>query len=157
MIDLYVEFRKLVSRLHQDNIDFALCGGLEMAVYGRPRATIDIDLFIPSDLLERALSAAADLGYTIRGRDLSLAAGAVEIRRVSKIDPESGDLLSLDLLLVTPNILPVWQSRTSANWEAGDLPVVSRQGLISLKRLRGSGRDLDDIKELEEDITNADT
>src|SRR3990172_6670657 len=124
MLDLYVEFRQLVLRLHQEDIDFALCGGLAMAVYGKPRATIDIDLLILSESLEPVLSVAADLGYNIRGRDLSFAAGAVEIRRVSKIDPDSGDLLSLDLLLVTPEILAVWQSRTLANWEGGNLPVV---------------------------------
>jgi hypothetical protein len=33
----------------------------------------------------------------------------------------------------------------------GELWVVSRQGFVSLKRLRGSGQDQDDIKRLEED------
>jgi len=155
MLDLYVEFSKLVLRLHQEGVDFALCGGLAMAIYGKPRATIDIDLLIPSESLEAVLSAAADLGYNIRGRDLSFAAGAIEIRRVSKIDPDSGDVLSLDLLLVTPEILAVWQSRTLANWEGGNLPVVSRKGLIKLKRLRGSGRDLEDIEELQKDSPDA--
>jgi len=65
------------------------------------------------------------------------------------MDPESGDLLSLDFLLVTPEIFPLWESRTVADWEGGKLSVVSRSGLISLKRLRGSGQDEDDIRVLQ--------
>jgi hypothetical protein len=85
---------------------------------------------------------------------MSLAGGAVEIRRVTKIDSASGDLLSLNLLLVTPAVDPilrVWRERTRVRWERGELWVVSRQGLVSLKRLRGSGQDQDDIKRLEGD------
>ena len=33
--------------------------------------------------------------------------------------------------------------------------MVSREGLIALKRLRGSGRDMDDIAALQEDIGDA--
>jgi hypothetical protein len=35
-------------------------------------------------------------------------------------------------------------------WEEGRLWVVSREGLIYLKSLRGSGQDLDDIQKLKE-------
>ncbi|MFN2516478.1 MAG: hypothetical protein ABR556_09710, partial [Pyrinomonadaceae bacterium] len=119
------------------------------------RATIDIDMLILSESLQKLLPLVANLGYNIRGNDLSFAKGAIEIRRVSKIDSESGDLLSLDLLLVTPELLSVWESRTEASWEGGKLSVVSQSGLISLKLLRASGQDLDDIKALEEGEANA--
>jgi hypothetical protein len=95
------------------------------------------------------IAAANNLDYRIRGKDMSFANGVIAIRRVSKVDPDAGDLLSLDLLLVTPSILPVWESRIEASWEGGNLTVVSSSGLIALKRLRGSGQDLDDIKKLE--------
>jgi hypothetical protein len=35
-------------------------------------------------------------------------------------------------------------------WEGGKLQVVSQEGLITLKSLRMSGQDLDDIKQLKE-------
>ena len=149
MIDLYDEFRTLLTVLEQKSIDYALCGGLAMAVHGSPRATIDIDLLIEPESMARLFTIAADLGYTIRGKDLQFADGAIEIRRVSKIEPTSGDLLSLDLLLVTPEILSVWQSRITADWEGGKLSVVSREGLIKMKQLRSSGQDLDDIERLQ--------
>ncbi|HTG92209.1 MAG TPA: hypothetical protein VL866_06465 [Pyrinomonadaceae bacterium] len=150
MFDLYDEFRRLLMVLEQQSIDYALCGGIAMAIHGVPRATIDIDLVIQQEALQSLITIATELGYTIRGKDLQFANGAIEIRRFSKIEPESGDLLSLDLLLVTPEILPVWQSRITANWEGGKLSVVSRDGLIQMKQLRSSGQDLDDIKRLRE-------
>ena len=136
--------------LEEHEIDYALCGGMAMAVHERPRMTIDIDILIQAESLDRVIAIATELGYKIRGRDMSFANGAVEIRRVSKIDPESGDLLSLDLLLVTPQLRSAWESRVESEWEGGTFSVVSRAGLIALKQLRMSGQDLDDIKALEE-------
>jgi hypothetical protein len=148
MIDIFDELRDLTVMLNQQKIDYALCGGMAMAVHDRARMTIDIDLLIQSESLDRVMVIASELGYTIRGLDMSFANGAVEIRRVSKIDAD--DLLSLDFLLVTPEIRMAWDTRVEAEWEGGRLSVVSRRGLIALKQLRMSGQDLDDIKALEE-------
>ncbi|MDQ2936233.1 MAG: nucleotidyltransferase family protein [Acidobacteriota bacterium] len=157
MLDLYDEFHKLVRLLEEHEIAYALCGGLAMAVHGRPRATIDIDMLILAESLQRVVPLVAKLGYDVRGSDLSFAKGAIEIRRVSKIDSESGDLLSLDLLLVTPEVRSVWESRIKLSWEGGKLSVVSQSGLISLKLLRASGQDLDDIKALQEGVADAES
>ena len=43
---------------------------------------------------------------------------------------------------------PVWEGREAMEWDFGKISVVSRDGLISLKSLRGSGLDQDDIKHL---------
>ena len=155
MFDLYDEFRKLVAALDEHQIDYALCGGLAMAVYDRARATVDIDILILAESLDVVIPIAAKLGYDIRGLDMTFSEGAIEIRRVSKIDRVSGQVLSLDLILVTPAIRTVWNSRVEADWEDGVLSVVSRAGLIALKRLRGSPQDIADIVALQEDIDDA--
>jgi hypothetical protein len=148
MLDLYDEFKAIIAALSQREIDYAVCGGLAMAVYGLARATVDIDLLIAAGDFERVKEAVRPLGYTIEAIPMTVAKGAVEIRRRSKIDAETGIVLSLDLLLVTPQIEEVWQSRTEVEWEDGRLKIVSREGLIGLKSLRASGQDLDDIKRL---------
>ena len=155
MLDLYEEFRKLIGALDERQVDYALCGGIAMAVYDHPRATVDIDLLIVSESLDGVMELARDLDYTIRGLDKTFAKGAIEIRRVSKTDKATGRVLSLDLLLVTPEIRPVWESRVEADWEGGKLSVVSREGLISLKLMRSSPQDLADIQALQEDIDDA--
>ncbi|HEV7798630.1 MAG TPA: hypothetical protein VGO73_10765 [Pyrinomonadaceae bacterium] len=109
MMDLVDELRKLVERLDEQKIGYALCGGMAMGVYGLARATLDIDLLILSDSLDEVLSIARGLGYNVPGKDMSFA--KAEIRRVSKIDPADGELLPLDLLLVTPDVIEVWESR----------------------------------------------
>jgi hypothetical protein len=152
MFDLLSEFRKLVAALERSQIEYALCGGLAMAIYGRARATVDIDLLLLSESLGPALTIATELGYNIRGLDMSFAKGAIEIRRVSKIDAESGHVLSLDLLLVTPEIQGIWDARVKADWQDGTLSVVSRDGLIALKSLRNSAQDQADIAALRGEV-----
>lgn len=136
MIDILDELRRLVAVLNEHQVPYALCGGMAMGVHGRARTTIDIDLLVLSDSLDKVFALASTLGYTIRGKDMSFADGAVEIRRVSRIDPEDGELLSLDLLLVTPATIQAWESRVDAEWEDRTLTVVSVGGLIALKQLR---------------------
>ncbi len=152
MLDLYEELRKLISTFDEHKIDYALCGGVAMAVHDHPRATIDIDLLILNESLDQVLAIATELGYGIRGLDMTFAAGAVEIRRISKVDRESGHLLALDFLLVTPEVRDVWNSRVRVDREGGKLSVVSRTGLIALKSLRGSLQDQADIAALQEDL-----
>lgn len=154
MSDLFEELRKLIAALDEHNIDYAICGGLAMAVYAHPRATVDIDLLVLSESVDRVTTIARTFGYDIRGLEMSFSNGAIEIRRVSKIDTDTGYVLSLDLLLVTPEIRRIWDSRVQADWEDGRLSVVSREGLIELKTLRGSPQDHADISVLMEDLEN---
>ena len=150
MFDLYEEFNSIVAALEEHGIDYAVCGGLAMAVHGLPRATVDIDLLILGESVEEVRGLARTLGYTIEAFPMTFSRGAVEIRRLSKIDRDTGIVLSLDLLLVTPEIVEIWQSRTEVAWEAGSLWVVSRRGLMALKSLRSSAQDLADIERLKE-------
>ena len=150
MFDLYEEFNSIVAALEEHGIDYAVCGGLAMAVHGLPRATVDIDLLILSESLEEVRGLARTLGYTIEAFPMTFSRGAIEIRRLSKIDQDTGIVLSLDMLLVTPEIVEIWQSRTEVAWEAGSLWVVSRRGLMALKSLRSNAQDLADIERLKE-------
>ena len=149
MLDLVDELCALVRALDAEGVEFAVCGGLAVAVHARPRATVDVDLLVPLEQIGGAREIAQRLGYRLDAGALVLRKGVIEIHRLSKPDPESGDLLSLDLLLVTPALASVWEGRERIEWEHGTLPVVSRTGLIAMKRLRASGQDLDDIRALE--------
>jgi len=152
MIDLYEEFKSIIAAFDAHGVDYAICGGMAMAVHGFPRATVDIDLLILPEALEEAKQTARELGFTIEAFPMTFAKGAMEIRRLSKIDAETGIVLSLDMLLVTPQLVDVWQSRSEVEWESGRLKVVSREGLIALKVGRSSPQDLADIQRLREEI-----
>ena len=147
-MELFAEFSQLVKELNREQVDYALCGGLAMAVYAFPRATLDIDILIEPESLEKTKRVAKRLGFDFDAGLMRLSGDAVQIYRLTKILPDEGDTLMLDMLLVTPEMETVWESRQRVAWEGGGLPVVSPRGLIELKSKRLSGQDQDDIMNL---------
>ncbi len=143
---LYDELRTIIEALDRNEIEYALCGGIAMAVHGSPRATIDIDILIREKSLTSVIEIAEQLGYTIRGLDTNF--DEVKIRRVSKVDSVTKELITLDMLLVTSQIENIWKSRMKANLEGGKLSVVTRDGLIAMKKLAGRPQDIADIAAL---------
>ncbi|OHE22939.1 MAG: hypothetical protein A2Z43_06155 [Syntrophobacterales bacterium RBG_19FT_COMBO_59_10] len=147
-MDILEELKRLVERLDEEKIQYALCGGLAMAIYALPRATLDIDIMIESDSLEKTLRAIDVLGFNLSAMPMEFHGGKVHIHRLSKIESGTGETLVLDLLIVTPEIRQAWESRTKVEWEGGTLSVVSAEGLVLLKSFRKSGQDQDDIQYL---------
>ncbi len=147
-MDILEELRAVTSNLDMEGVDYALCGGLAMAVYDLPRATLDIDLLIQLDSLFRAKRAVEPLGFALSAAPMEFHGGKIQIYRLCKIDPETGEELILDLLLVTPETASAWASRREVEWEGRALKVVSPEGLILLKSFRRSGKDQDDIAHL---------
>ena len=76
---------------------------------------------------------------------------AIEIRRVSKVDRETKFVLTLDMILVTDAIQDVWDTRINAKLEGGNLSSVSKEGLVTLKKISGRPQDVADISALTED------
>ena len=54
-MSLLKELSALVSALDENEIEYAVCGGLAMAVHGFARATLDIDLLIRPESLDGGL------------------------------------------------------------------------------------------------------
>lgn len=150
MATLLDELSQIISALEDGGIEYAVCGGLALTIHGFPRATFDIDVLIRPESLEKAYEIAAEKGYDIRGLDMSFKERAVEIRRVSKID-DDGEVLSLDLLLVTSQVEDVWETRETLIWQDKNLWIVSRTGLIRMKELAGRDKDLIDIGRLKDE------
>ena len=55
----------------------------------------------------------------------------------------------LDFLLVTDDVKDVWESRESVSYQGRPMSVVSRAGLIKLKKRAGRPQDLADIYRIE--------
>src|SRR5688572_15991420 len=94
MNDLVPELKNITDSFDDEGVEYAVCGGLSMAIHGFPRATLDIDILIRPESLKKVFAIAKQLGFDIHGLDISFNEPAVEIRRVSKIIGE--DVLSLD-------------------------------------------------------------
>ena len=151
MPNLFDEFRAIVGALGGARIQYAICGGVAMSIHAHPRATIDIDLLAPPDAVARIVDALSPHGFARREETPTrLAGGAVVMHRLTKIVAGDPEVLVLDVIEVRPGATEsAWQSRTSTEWEGHPVTVVSRAGLVGLKRLRGSPQDIADIAVLE--------
>ncbi len=145
---LYGELKVLVTALDREGLPYALCGGLAMAVHGSPRATVDIYLLVLPEDVDRALSIAKGIGYQLEANPMTFSGGKVEIRRVSKLLGPDEEPVILDLILVTPPLRPLWEDRKLLRFEDYTLCVLSRDGMIKMKSLRGSDQDRADISNL---------
>lgn len=145
-MNLRNELNQLVQSLSDADIPYALCGGLAMAVYGWPRATMDIDLLVEGSSLAAVRDVAKKLGYHHESGEAEFSDKRIKLFRLVKLEGE--EFLPLDLLIVTPELQAAWDSRHSIATESGALTVVSLEGLIQMKGIRSSGVDRDDIQKL---------
>jgi hypothetical protein len=145
MRTLLDEFKIITEALNDAKIEYAVCGGLAMAIHGIARTTIDIDLLVLAEDVDKIFEIAKTKGFDVEGLPLHF---DVEIRRVSKVDQQLKQLITLDLLSVSESIRDVWESRREVSWEHGTTFVVSRDGLVKMKALAGRKQDLADIEKL---------
>ena len=157
-LNLKVELELVVDVLGLNAAPFAICGAVAVTIHGAPRFTKDIDLLVPSVAIEQIKRLAATVGFTFTAAPMTFEAGTPRertIHRVSKADPP--DLLTLDLIEARGLLLPAWDSRVVVEWEGRRVPVVSRDGLLLMKRLAGRPQDLLDIQKLGEDHDEKDS
>jgi hypothetical protein len=147
-VNLFDELRALVTALDAAGVEYALVGGLAVAVWGAPRATKDIDLLIQPDSLPRAKAAARECGFTLEALPFEFVDGT-HLHRVNKVDA-SGNLLTVDFMLVDRNLGPAWAGRTRLPFAGGDIVVIGREALIAMKALAGRPQDIADIQNLKE-------
>ena len=84
MFGVHTELQALAAKLHAEQIPYALCGALALAVHGYPRATLGIDLLALAGSSERIRDCARTLGFTLEAAPTDLAGGAVRIARFPK-------------------------------------------------------------------------
>ena len=141
------ELRALAAKLLEENIPYALCGALALAVHGHPRATLDIDLLALSGSGERIRQCARTCGFTLEAAPMQFVGGTVRIQQLSKVAAGSEDVLMLDVLSLSAEIERDIKVETF-EWQGALLRTVSRESLARLKRLRGSAQDMADLEKL---------
>jgi hypothetical protein len=150
MVDLVAELERVAAGLRAASVPFAVCGGLAVVMHGYVRATKDIDLLVPGAHRERALACLDSLGFDLRAHPMTFGAGTPAERHVQRVSRGAGDaLVTVDLLFVEPAFVDVWADRQRFEREGAVLEVVSRRGLIAMKRLAARPQDLADVAALE--------
>lgn len=144
-MNLFDELMALVAELDAAGVEYALIGGLAVAVWGVPRATKDIDLLVLPAAVERAKEAAARRGFVLAAGPLRFRDG-VSIERVSRV--RDGALLTVDFMLVSEGLDAAWASRTQVRAVEQSLTVVSRDALIAMKLAAARPQDIADVEKL---------
>lgn len=150
MLNVFDEFESVIKTMEKQGIPYALCGGLAVGVHTEIRATKDIDLLLLADDVERAKEALLSCGFQFFTEPMLFANSRIELHKLTKIEPRGRDYLFLDLMVIkTSEWKTIWESRQRLQWQDQPIWVVSRDGLIWMKKLRSSPQDLVDIEKLE--------
>ena len=78
-MDLLIELKNLIEVFDKNKVDYALCGGLALAVYARPRATLDIDIMVEPKLLGKIKQIVENLGFNVPAAPMSFKDDSVQI------------------------------------------------------------------------------
>ncbi len=148
MQSLESELRELVRLFNHEKVDYALCGGMAVAIHGYPRFTKDIDFLVPADSLDRARTVAATAGFLDESGRIPFADS--DVYSVVKI--QGSDFRVLDLLVPKRLDTVAWTQRMWFDWNGLPICAVSLEGLVEMKRAAGRDIDLLDIKKLGFDL-----
>ena len=155
-----LDYLSIFKELNKQKIDYLVVGGLAVNFHGIPRMTYDIDLMILLDPLNirRTVLRLLDWGYRpgvpVNPEDL-----ADEVIRTSWIKEkgmralnfyhESQPIGAIDIIIDLPISYDQLRERAIViELQGEEIPVVSINDLIRLKRKAGRKQDLSDVEHL---------
>ena len=151
----------LFSALHRHRVDYALIGGLAVALHGVERNTMDVDitLVLAPDNVERFLQAAQELGLTpVLPVPIAVLRDTATLRdwhsrnhlQAFALRAPGSTGVTLDVLLFPP-IDPQMLHQRALTLDIAGVPVrvATIDDLIALKQHAGRPLDLNDVAHLQ--------
>ena len=152
-----MEYIGLFRKLFEAQVQYLICGGLAVNIYGIPRMTADIDLLISFDeaniqQFEQVLSELAFESVVPIQLNTLLDQG----KRQQVIEEKNliaysyynkhSNYMNIDILIDVPlSFQNMWTSRETRSIEDFKINIVSLQDLIDLKRYANRTQDKQDI------------
>ena len=141
------DYKEMLQCLLEENVKFLLVGAYAVAVYGYPRATKDIDLFVRANPenashLVRALARFGAPMSNISEADFSTEGIVFQIGN----SPRRIDILTR---ISGVDFESAFAKRKLVNVEGVNVPVISLDDLIANKQATGRMQDLADIEKLQ--------
>lgn len=150
-MNVFQEFKRLVSELEKQAVRYALVGGVAVAFYAEPRFTRDMDILVDPEDFEKAKDILEREGYFQSASPRTFPEVAMELRRFLKVAGEEDEMLIDILLAQNEELKRMIRNAVEAESEEGSVRLVSKCDLIRLKRARDSKQDQADIEALEDD------
>lgn len=148
MVNFPAEWIELIGLFVTHHVRFLVVGAHAVAAHGRPRATLDLDLWVEPTRANatQVCAALTDFGFTELGkavdefatpqRMVALGRQPLRIHIMTSIDGVSFDV--------------AWEGSVTARLGGYDLRFLGKEQLIQNKRAAGRPKDLLDIALLEE-------
>jgi len=141
------DYKDMLRCLSEEGVRFLLVGAYAVAVYGHPRATKDIDIFVHAapDNASRLMRALQRFGASLS--DVSEADFASEgiIFQIGN-SPRRIDIITR---ISGVDFERAYANRSTVALEGIDLPIISLEDLIANKRASARAQDLADVEKLE--------
>jgi len=150
-MNVFEEFKRLVSELERQGLRYTLVGGVAMAFYTEPRFTRDIDLLVDSDDFGRMKGILEKDGYFESASPWTFRNVAIELHRFLKVVNEEDEMLIDILVAKDEEVRKVIQNAVEAESEEGRVMLANKKDLIWLKKTRDSKQDQVDIEKLKDE------
>ena len=80
MYDLYKEIKQIARTLEENDLSYALCGGLAVGIYTEPCATMHIEILVEPSHLEKAVEILSKIGFEKFSGPMPLDKGKMNIQ-----------------------------------------------------------------------------
>jgi len=146
-MNVFDEFSEIVAHLEEQNIRYALVGGVAVAFYAEPRFTQDIDFLLDPNNFETVCAILAKSGYFESAKPWTFQGTALTLHRFIKV--VDNDLMIIDILIAgDQTLLEIIANAIEARSEHGVALVARKADIIWLKKQRNSLQDQADIERL---------
>ncbi|MDZ7637238.1 MAG: hypothetical protein U5J83_03150 [Bryobacterales bacterium] len=147
MWDANQDFSEFIECLNSRKAEFLVIGAHAMAIYGYPRFTGDLDVWVRStpENLERVRLAIADFGMKVEAEGKGSWLGPNEVFQMG-VAPYRIDVLRS---ISGVEFDEAWESRVSKLFGGHEVSFLSKALLLRNKKASGRKRDLADVEELE--------
>ncbi|MEZ4735988.1 MAG: nucleotidyltransferase [Caldilineaceae bacterium] len=144
---------RLFAALEQHNVRYLVIGGFAATIFGVPRFTYDVDIFVENTpaninaLLTALVELGSDMASIVKGMNPTFVT-------MMEFDDLS---VKTDVLVNVPGLIweEAWANRVPQSYQGQAFYTVSRADLIKAKRAAGRWQDLEDVKALEATAENS--
>jgi Aminoglycoside-2''-adenylyltransferase len=144
MSNIFLEFDLIVRKLATMELNYAVCGGLAVGLYGYIRATEDID-FVLDNADESAVKLILnEMGYREKEPWILKDAELTLLRFVKTLDQSEPFIVDF-LIPISTASNEILDNKIVLNYSEIKINVVSREDLITMKKQRMSVKDRADI------------
>ncbi len=146
------ELYRLAEAFAENHVEYAVCGGLAVAIHGRPRLTVDIDIVVAALDIKKAAEIAASVGFDDVSGWVQLPLNKLGINRLYRLNKISGvELLTLDLLEADSSKNAIFSDREAFDVEGRLIQSLSRAAIIAMKRDSNRTKDRLDVELLNDE------